>query len=296
MEKSNKSKIEVSIIIVNYNTALMTINSVDSVIAHTNGVIYEIIIVDNASTKEDKQLLFNNLADKALIIENEANKGFGTANNIGAQKASGEYLFFLNPDTIVLNNVLQLFLNFYKSSKNKIGAVGCILSDTEQKPNNSYGDFITPTGVIQQYLGRDPKKKTDFIKSPKFVDFITGAALMVPCELFFKVGAFDQRFFMYCEEVDLQKRISNANYLRVIIPEASIIHLDGGSYKKKANRSALRRIQQDKSYCIYIQKHFSLVQNILFRFLFFVVRLPAVINPHYTVCENINYLRMLISK
>ncbi|MBQ5473943.1 MAG: glycosyltransferase family 2 protein, partial [Lachnospiraceae bacterium] len=287
---------EVSILIVNYNTALMTINAVNSVIAETKGVTYEIIIIDNASTIEDKQLLYNNLADKATIIENKVNMGFGTANNIGAQKAIGKYLFFLNPDTIVLNNVLLLFVDFFNSSTYKIGAIGCILSDTEQKPNNSYGDFITPTGVILQYLGKGPKKKTDFIDSPKYVDFITGAALMIPSELFFKVGAFDQRFFMYCEEVDLQKRISNANYLRVIIPEASIIHLDGGSYKKKANRSALRRIQQDKSYCIYIQKHFSLVQNILFRFLFFVVRLPAVINPHYTVCENINYLRMLISK
>lgn len=95
MEKDIKSKIEVSILIVNYNTALMTINAVNSVIAETKGVTYEIIIIDNASTIEDKQLLYNNLADKATIIENKVNMGFGTANNIGAQKAIGKYLFFL---------------------------------------------------------------------------------------------------------------------------------------------------------------------------------------------------------
>ena len=100
---------------------------------------------------------------------------------------------------------------------------------------------------------------------------------------------------MYCEEVDLQQRLARKSYQRMIINEAKIIHYDGGSYEQVSKRSASRRKEQDKSICKYIKKYYSPMKYWLFLFFFIIIRFPAYINPHYSMKENWDYLKMLIS-
>ena len=112
---------DVSIIYVNYNSSNLIINSINSVIELTNGVSYEIIIVDNNSHTEEKNKLKNYCNNNNItLIESNKNLGFGKANNLGSKYAKGEYLFFLNPDTYLINNAIkELFIFASKNFEDK---------------------------------------------------------------------------------------------------------------------------------------------------------------------------------
>ena len=289
---------DVSIILVNYNSTQLLVNAVHSILTHTKRISFEIIIVDNASPDDGVQVLSQEFGNKVILIESKKNLGFGGANNLGIEKAQGKYLFLLNPDTILLNDAISIFYDYAEQNQaQNIGALGTVLLDANLKPSNSYGRFLTPTNVLFESLPNILKKtnKPHITTNPFKIDFITGADLFIPHTVIKKTGLFDTRFFMYCEEVDLQKRMEKLGFQRIIIPSCKIIHYDGGSYNIKNCRSARRRLEYDRSKCIYIKKHFSIISYICFRVLFFLIRIPAFLNPYYRWKENISYLRMLIS-
>ncbi|MFR0836875.1 MAG: glycosyltransferase, partial [Barnesiella sp.] len=125
--------------------------------------------------------------DKRIkYIYSDRNLGFGRANNLGIREAKGRYLFFLNSDTILLNNAVKLFFDFCeKNPDRKIGAVGAVLKDQNQKNIHSYGRFITPRGEIAEVLGSIYGFENATILSgigttAYPVDYITGADLFVP--------------------------------------------------------------------------------------------------------------------
>ncbi len=286
----------VSIILVNYNSTQYLIDAVKSIHKECTDVNYEIIVVDNASPDNGTELLREAFGKEIILIENSENIGFGRANNVGYNVSQGEYIFFLNPDTILLNNAVKIFLDYIKiHAKDKIGAVGAILSDTHGNPINSYGKFISPKQVFESYKKEQYKNKVCFVNEAIPVDFITGADLFTTRQVLEDVGVFDPVFFMYCEEVDLQKRMANAGYVRTIIPKARILHYDGGSYTKTQKRSARRRLEYGRSQIIYIKKHYGNFAYFLFRLRFAFYRLPAVFNPYYSMKDNLNYLKLLLS-
>lgn len=141
---------DVSVIIVNYNTLALTMQCVDSIYQMTNGVKFEIIIVDNASTDGSKEIFKKD--SRVIFIEAEKNLGFGKANNLGVQKSSGNYLFFLNSDTILLNNAILHFFEFCESFKSKIGGVGCLLENDKGIYIHSYANFPSIQSVLQGFL------------------------------------------------------------------------------------------------------------------------------------------------
>ena len=288
------NSIDVSIIFVNYNSTQLLIDAIKSVKKNTQLVSYEIIVVDNASPNHDINQIKSLFPQEVTIIESEHNIGFGRANNLAIPQARGEFLFFLNPDTILQNDAISIMHSAFKKNQTEWGSVGGLLLDEQNNPHHSTGTFPSPRKIIQIYTNR-AKEPDICLTEINSVDFVSGADLMIPRKLFIQVGGFDKDFFMYCEEVDLQKRIAQAGYKRIIIPQAHIYHLDGGSYQKQASRSALRRMQQDKSYCIFIKKHFSKWTYWRFRLIFSLLRIPAVINPHYSIKDNLSYLKMLLS-
>lgn len=108
---------DVSVIIVNYNTLGLTSDCIESIIAQTSTVEYEIILVDNASTDGSKEVFAQ---DKRIkYIYSDQNLGFGRANNLGIREAKGRYLFFLNSDTILLNNAVKLFFDFCEKNPDR---------------------------------------------------------------------------------------------------------------------------------------------------------------------------------
>ena len=230
--------LDVSIIIVNYNTKELTRNCLRSVFAQTKDIRFEVIVSDNGSTDGSIEMIRAEFP-QVILIENNANLGFGAANNRGLKIARGRYVFYLNSDTVLLNNAVKLFFDYWESSpdKERIGALGCVLQDEDGNAIHSGGRFPTPMSaqkklfrqIISCYFYRFIPHKTKLRKEESAIgriDYVTGA------DLFVKNGTgacFDEWYFMYCEEVDLQKRLRLNGKDSYIISGPEIIHLERAS-------------------------------------------------------------------
>lgn len=253
---------DVSVILVNYNTCQVTQACIESLRSHTEGVDYEIIVVDNASTDGSRETL--GALPGIRYVYNEQNLGFGRANNAGAAVAQGDYLFFLNSDTLVTTNVLRQFLNYSRSQGDDLGAVGCVMHGPDGNTCHSYGDFQTLGGefrdLVTRYL-RFLRKDTNHpatISAPRQVGFVSGADLWVPRRVYDQTGGFDKDFFMYCEEMEWQLRMAARGLRRVVIPGPGIVHLEGGSDKPTQRFWSARRLGfLLDSKRLYARKHYS---------------------------------------
>lgn len=261
----------VSIILVNYNTADLLLACINSIIEKTQEIEYEIIVVDNDSVDESVALVRSRFPI-VKVIANGENVGFGRANNIGVATAKGEYLWFLNSDTILLNNAPKLLLDALKGHKGA-GIAGGNLYDCDMKPATSFSQHMPGIWADVDYLLFNVISKIKYRGSVNFnnqqkimeIDgFISGADLMVSKSLFEKAGGFDPDFFMYYEETELTYRIKKLGYKIISVPEAKIIHLEGASESKKEN-SLIRTFQSKYKY--FSKTHLSNYTTLL-RFLF----------------------------
>lgn len=232
---------DVSIIYVNYKTCDLLLNSIQSVKKYTSGISYEIIVVDNHSEDSSREHLSRQYAD-VIYIQSDENLGFGRANNLGMTVARGNCYFFLNPDTLLINNAIKILYDCLESNP-KIGACGGNLFDEEGNPTSSFGRF-SPS-LMQEFLSifylpmvHFPQPQSRYFNhsgKPLEVAGIIGADLMVRCEVIGQVGGFDPDFFMNYEETELCYRIRRAGYRILSVPEAQIIHLEGrASYIKQS--------------------------------------------------------------
>jgi len=257
----------VSIIIINYNTCDLTCNCIKSVIENTKDIAYEIIVVDNASSdnsiKEIKKLF-----SEISLIESNENLGFGRANNLGAQHAKGEFLFFLNSDTILFENSIRQMVDFFSDNEVslKIGSLGCILVDANKIVNGAGGTFPTSKKEARALLRSLPfigklfalKETTLFpLERPYFeIDYVLGADLMMRAAVFHQLNGFDPAFFMYYEESDLQKRVLDKFGMKsYIYTQTQIIHLEGASGGGLRKHNNKKRIAVFNSKNIYLGKH-----------------------------------------
>ena len=277
---------DVSVIIVNYNTLQMTSDCVDSIFEMTRGISFEVILIDNASTDGSKDHFCK---DNRIIYQySDVNLGFGKANNKGVDIAKGRNVVFLNPDTILINNALKI-LSDYLDSREKVGACGGNLYDGSGHPVISFErcfpsilsevDRCLKGYLFKIIFGRNYKfNHTDKVLN---VAYIVGADLMVKKSILNDIGAFDKRFFMYYEEVELCKRIFDSGYKIVNVPSAMITHLEGQS-SKETDR-VTRLIKGEKMRLAGRKVYFDVVHGRLyhkfanaFRRLYFLSRLMAV--------------------
>lgn len=267
---------DVSVIIVNYNTRQMTCDCLHSIRMHTKDVNYEVIVVDNASTDGSVEHIKTHF-DGVRVISSDRNLGFGKANNKGALEARGKYLFFLNSDTLLLNNAIHFFYNYMERNK-EVGAVGGILLNEQGQVSFSYNRFPSPRTEIKYVLNKLFRRPTipTLPSQPVSVDFISGADLFIPKVIFERLNGFDPEFFMYYEETDLQKRMAKIGLTRVIIPDVHIMHLDGGSFLQKG-LTFKRFITSQKSMNYYILKHYEGWSRYYFRSVMAILRLTLFI-------------------
>lgn len=236
---------DVSIIVVNYNTKELTRNCLKSIFEQTKNIEFEVIVSDNGSTDGSLEMIKSNFP-KVILIENNSNLGFGAANNKGLKIARGKYIFYLNSDTVLLNNAVKIFFDYWETSSNvsNIGAIGAWLLNNNKTIIHSYGDFPTFKNIFYTFCRAIVSSVfgslKSFRKSRKILDikgndieikgYITGA------DLFLKNNSnalFDERYFMYFEESDLQFNNFAKKYLKIILLSSpKIIHLEGQSDKK----------------------------------------------------------------
>lgn len=245
---------DVSVIIVNYNTEALLADCLESVYEHTQGVDFEVIVVDNASVDGSRDLVRNSYP-AVRLLENAENAGFGRANNRGAALARGRYVLFLNSDTRLLNDALKAFFDYCEAADGTLGVVGCWLRGADGGFVNSYGVYPSYGSSIANRLELAlgiPAKPAGARQAGSAcrVACVTGADMFMRTDLFLEAGGFDEDFFMYYEETELQRRLSRAGYRHELIPAPQIVHLEEGS-KKSRMRS---RVMMERSMYRYFYK------------------------------------------
>lgn len=261
----NEKRIGLSLIIINYNLAKEIENCLNSLLISVDSLKdfkYEIIIVDNNSPDKklpetEKKFQRNNIHFHYL---NE-NVGFGKGCNYGFSKASGEYICFLNPDTLIKENIFLPILNLFEKDKS-IGIVG-----PKQQTRSPFFDFsagfypnilfefFNLFGVGVFFEGLIVFLLTKLKKEKVFeVDWILGACIFIRSELFKTINGFDKDYFMFYEEVDLCKRVSNKGFKIIYFPQYSIHHIGSVSGKKDYS---LYTIRTYSSKYLYITKHYK---------------------------------------
>lgn len=273
------SKPNVSIIIVNYKTLPFVIDCITSILEHTYGIMFEIIVVDNKSNDDCKNVLESKFGGIVKVIISDLNLGFGQANNLGFKYCLGNAILYLNPDTILMNNAIKILYEFLISDS-KIGAVGANLYDEYLNGTNSYIKYLPGLRYeIRKILYILSMRKIfsrneDFNETdlPMQVEGITGADMMVKANVVLKTGGFDRDYFMYLEETDLCKRITDLKYSLYSVPAAKIQHLEGKSFGSKNNNSVnvKKLILNEEGRRLFAKKHMSYINRLLYNFVYLV--------------------------
>ena len=228
---------DISIILINYNTAKFTLDCITSIYKKTTKTIdFEIIVVDNNSEDKDYKILCEGLKKNPDIVlhSSSLNTGFGGGNMLGVQHAKSEYVLFINNDVILKNDVLSVAFNFMESNTN----VGVCTAQNFDEHNNFVPSFDHDKGLLKLIFGRSfleaintkkYQKRKQQHKAPLEVNFVNGAFMFFRKSTFEKVNGFDQNIFLYFEEMDICYRIRKQGLKCVLLPQAEIVHFQGAS-------------------------------------------------------------------
>ena len=255
---------QLSVIIINYNVKYfleLCLLSVEKAMKNMDG---EIIVIDNNSD-DGSFNFFENRFPQVTFIWNDVNSGFAKANNQALKIAKGEFILFLNPDTVVPGDCFEKSIAFIQSKNNEI-ALGIKMLDGSGKfLKESKRAFPSPVTSFLKLAGFPkifPRSKTfakyylgnlDENKNHQ-VDVLAGAFILIPKKILEKTGGFDEDFFMYGEDIDLSYRIQKAGFNNYYFAESAIIHFKGESTRKES----LNYVKMFyKSMSIFVKKHFG---------------------------------------
>lgn len=238
---------DLSVIIVNWNSAAFTTQCISSIFSQTHGLGFEVLVVDNAST-DDSCGVIRDRCPSAKLIRSSQNLGFARANNLGFQNSTGRILLFLNPDTELCGAAINLMYNCLDSSAD-IGVLGCRLLNSDLSVQ---GSSIQPFPTILNQIadaeqlrrltprlklwGMQPLFESDHGR-PVEVEAVSGACLMIKREVFKQVGLFSTDYFMYSEDLDLCYQVKKVGQKVCYLGSATIVHHGGKSSKKRGGEA-----------------------------------------------------------
>lgn len=290
----------ISIIIVNYNTKEVTKQCLDSIFKWTKDVSFEVIVVDNDSHDGSKEMLAS--YPKIKYVQSGGNLGFGKANNLGYKFASGRYILLLNSDTYLLNNAIKCFVDEFDRLPSTVGCIGGWLRSPDGDINNSYGQIPNiysainnSFGLYLRGLGIKPtqKKEYDDTAKSKHVEYVMGADICIRREVVEKCGMFDPDFFMYYEESEMQYRYRQSGYTSMIVPTPLIVHLECVSSKVENKKYSYSNRQTFfNSYMLYMKKTCSPLVYLFFRIVF-LFQFPIFLASYYTLKEKLAMLALM---
>lgn len=241
----------VSIIILSYNTKQLLFQCLESVYKHVK-FKHEVIVVDNDS-QDGSTTMVKKEFSSVRLIKNKENLGFSKACNIGAAKSRGEYLLFLNSDTIINDNSVSRLLKEIEKDK-EIAVVGGMLRNLDGTQERSFGNDYNLLNLAVMLFGGDKleKKLLKVPENPSEVGWVSGGCMLVRKETFSLLNGFDERFFMYFEDVEFCYRCRKLGKKVIFNPHSLITHLGQGS----SNRSfAIEQIYKGAKY--FYEKHRS---------------------------------------
>ncbi|MCW8803671.1 MAG: glycosyltransferase, partial [Ignavibacteriaceae bacterium] len=253
-----------SIIIVNYNVNEFLQNLLNSIDKASSNISKEIIVIDNASDDGSVEVIKEKFPSVKLI-ENKINVGFGRANNQGLEIAKGKFILFINPDCIVSEDTFDKMVSFFESHS-ECGLAGCKILNSDgtlqlacrRSFPGPWTSFTKVTGLSNLFSKNRifARYNLTFLDENKTyeVDAVSGSFMMVRKEVYEKVGGFDERFFMYGEDLDLCYRVQKAGYKVYYVHNTQIIHYKGES-TKRSNLDETKLFYDAMH--IFVKKHLS---------------------------------------
>ena len=250
---------DLSVVIVNYQTFELTKNTIDSILKYDYSFEYEIFVVDNASSDDSLARLEDYFKDKVKFIALRENNGFAAGNNQALRQATGKYQLLLNSDTIVWQNTLQDIYD-YMEKHDDVGACGCrvLLEDGEldkackrsfpNVKNSFFRLFHIPTKSEDDNYNLTSLPDDEICE----IDCLTGAFMFMRKDALDMAGLLDETFFMYGEDIDLCYRIKKAGWKIIYYGKSRITHLKGASSKKQKNKLIYEFY---RAMYIYYRKH-----------------------------------------
>ena len=302
----SQGQLNLSIVIVSFNTRDLTCKCIQSIIDNTHGITYEIILIDNNSqdsTVESALQAFPSIK----IIQNYSNVGFSAANNQGINIAGGDYILLLNSDTIVLDDSITK-LTSYARYKGLGCAVAPILLNQDFSLQQSFYQFPNLPKIILNATGLSPLVKNllclpvlstltdrlfplvnltrsaDSLPYEFTTDYVLFAAIMLPTSLIKEVGPLDENMPFYHEDCEYGYRLATKGKAIWVYSDAKIIHLGGGS-----SRSVTKTAYRNYFVCLiyFYKKHYSLLSNLL---LIFFVKALFILKIVFALFNRSTYL------
>lgn len=262
----------ISVILISYNTAKMSVEALNALFASQGDFKLEVFVVDNAS-KDDSVAVIKKAFPQITLIENKVNVGFGRANNQVLDLATGEYILLLNTDAFVQADTLAKTLRYIESQAT-CGVLGVRLigRDGEQQPSCRY--FPTPFNLFAHKLGLTRWFPTlqmvdDADWNPAITencDWVPGCYYLVRKQVVEQVGLFDPRYFLYSEEVDHCFAVKKAGWQVVYFADTSVIHIGGESAKSDGKITTTGKqlsVLQAESELLYFRKNHGIFSCIL---------------------------------
>jgi len=272
--------VDISVIIINFNSSQYTIECVKSIIDKTSANLnYEILVVDNRSSDSDFSQLEDHFSkidfENLFIYRNSVNAGFGSGNMFGFRKSKGQYLAFINNDVVLKNDCLSILKTEYENNTN-IGVCGPTTYTENNKILPSLDFYASP---LKFFFGRKIfkylrpqiyKNRHKMLNEITFGDFVSGSFMFISSATFKRVNGFDENIFLYHEETDLCKSLNKIGLQAALIPQAECFHHHGASTEK----SIRIKTELKKSLLYITRKHYGFFMykiihfNMLFKYFF----------------------------
>jgi len=258
---------DISIIIVNYRSWKPLDECLESILCLDTNLDFEIIILDNFSD-DDQFYFFENKYKDFVFIRNNNNSGFANACNLGAGKAKGDYLLFLNPDTIIQPNMLDTFYTTYKKHPD-IGILSCLQVDKKNRfiyQKNIFPTIVHGFGIGRFFYKMLFRKRITKIFTPNddifYPDWVTGAVIFISKAWFTKVDGWNEDYWLYFEDVDICKKITQNNSKVAVTQGTTVLHKHGGSSRSTFETEHISKTEVIISKHVYINNHFSSLTRI----------------------------------
>jgi len=279
--------IDLSIVIVNFNTKELLKNCLRSVFKHTQNLSFEVIVVDNASGDNSLKILRQDFS-RVKVIASEKNLGFAGGNNEGIKKAKGQFVLLLNSDTKIEKNAFLKLIELAKT-KEALGICGPRLLNEDKTIQSSTMPFLRlPLAAVWLFTGDRFLKKSPV--SARRVDWLSGACFLIKREVIDKVGLLDDKFFMYVEEMEYAYRAFKKGFQCWFFPQVAVYHLERGR-SPEGKQKAIWWIYEGMIY--FYRKHFAPWQLDVLKLL---LRLKAVLAFGLGLVTKNSYLKKTYGK
>ncbi len=284
-------KFNVAVILINYNSSQYTLDCVKSIQKYSAAISYQIIIIDNNSRVEEFEKLIALRDHKEItLIRSKLNVGFSGANMMGVQVANANYYYFLNNDTILLNDCLGVLSAFMDSNPDAANCSGEMFNAHNQYEYN-FRYFPTLTlklfgsGLLRLFNPRKFPDKYKRLEKPTRVDLVNGSSMFMRAISFEEIGGFDTNYFLYCEEEDIALRLSRKGHYTYLVPEAKYQHFEN----KSSTSDSSIRLPFLKEFYISFLYYYSKNYNVPYRMGIQVLYFFKLLRKFY---KNIGYVEL----